>query len=105
MYIHIFVFHRRRGLVSKRVSSAGVRSSATIPCHVVRKAVAPVRASSKEVVTGVVFEPFEAVQGELAVVDKAPVSESYARVDYTPECEAAVNEQVWGITDLFQIAV
>lgn len=40
------------------------------------------------------FEPFEAVQSELAVVDKAPLSESYGRVDYTAECEAAVNEQI-----------
>jgi len=51
------------------------------------------RAASTEL-TGVVFQPFDAVQSELAVVDKAPVSVSYARVDYHPECEAAVNEQI-----------
>lgn len=44
--------------------------------------------------TGVVFEPFSAVQGELAVVDKAPVSQSYARTEFHPECEAAINEQI-----------
>jgi len=42
----------------------------------------------------VVFEPFSAVQSQLAVVDKAPVSESYARLDFHPECEAAINEQI-----------
>ena len=44
--------------------------------------------------TGVVFEPFTAVKSELAVVDRAPTSESYARVDFHPECEAAINEQI-----------
>jgi hypothetical protein len=42
----------------------------------------------------VVFEPFTAVKYELAVVDRAPTSESYARVDFHPECEAAINEQI-----------
>ncbi|KAG7668945.1 hypothetical protein Ndes2526B_g00661 [Nannochloris sp. 'desiccata'] len=51
------------------------------------------RATSTEL-TGVVFQPFDAVQSELAVVDKAPVSASYARVDFHPECEAAINEQI-----------
>lgn len=44
-------------------------------------------ASQTPAVTGVVFQPFDAVQGELAAVDKAPVSVSYARVDFHPECE------------------
>ncbi|WPT12283.1 hypothetical protein PSENEW3n2_00003941 [Picochlorum sp. SENEW3] len=44
--------------------------------------------------TGVVFEPFSAVESELAVVDKAPLNESYARTDFHPECEAAINEQI-----------
>ena len=52
-------------------------------------------ANAKEAsATGVVFEPFNAVKGELAVVDKSPLSESYARVDFHPECEAAINEQI-----------
>ena len=50
--------------------------------------------ATKTEVTGVVFQPFDAVQSELAVVDKAPINTSYARVDYAPECEAAVNEQI-----------
>ena len=35
-----------------------------------------------------------APQSELAVVERAPTSESYARVDFHPECEAAINEQI-----------
>jgi hypothetical protein len=46
-------------------------------------------ASQTPAVTGVVFQPFDAVQGELAAVDKAPVSVSYARVDFHPECEVS----------------
>lgn len=45
-------------------------------------------------VTGMVFQPFSEVQNELSTVTKAPGTESYARVDYQPECEAAVNEQI-----------
>jgi hypothetical protein len=45
-------------------------------------------------VTGVVFEPFAAVQPELAVVERAATSDSYARVDFHAECEAAINEQI-----------
>lgn len=53
------------------------------------------RAETKEAgVTGVVFEPFTAVQPELAVVERAPTNESYARVDFHAECEAAINEQI-----------
>ena len=44
--------------------------------------------------TGVVFEPFTAIKSELAVVDAAPTSESYARTDFHAECEAAINEQI-----------
>ena len=34
------------------------------------------------------------VTGELTAVSEAPPSESYARLGYHPECEAAVNEQI-----------
>jgi ferritin heavy chain len=44
--------------------------------------------------TGITFEPFQAVAGELAVVARAPVSASYARTDFHEECEAAINEQI-----------
>ena len=52
------------------------------------------RASKQAEVTGVVFEPFTAVQSELQLVDKSPVSVSYARTDFHSECEAAINEQI-----------
>ncbi|KAJ9506170.1 hypothetical protein QJQ45_016505 [Haematococcus lacustris] len=49
----------------------------------------------KEAITGVVFEPFTAVKAELATVEKADaVTDSFARVNFHPECEAAVNEQI-----------
>jgi len=34
------------------------------------------------------------LQSELAVVDRAPTTDSYARVDFHAECEAAINEQI-----------
>ena len=34
------------------------------------------------------------VKPELVHVSAAPVSESYARLDYHEECEAGVNEQI-----------
>ena len=34
------------------------------------------------------------VKGELVGVSEAPFNVSYARLDYHPECEAAVNEQI-----------
>jgi ferritin heavy chain len=40
------------------------------------------------------FEPFQEVKPELVHVSAAPVSESYARLDYHEECEAGVNEQI-----------
>ncbi|GBF95523.1 chloroplast precursor [Raphidocelis subcapitata] len=45
--------------------------------------------------TGVVFQPFSAVQSELATVDRTKEAvESFARVSFTPACEAALNEQI-----------
>ncbi|XP_010264554.1 PREDICTED: ferritin-3, chloroplastic [Nelumbo nucifera] len=43
--------------------------------------------------TGVVFQPFEEVKKELALVPSA-LQESLARQKYTDECEAAINEQI-----------
>ena len=45
-------------------------------------------------ISGVVFEPFSAVESELATTQKAPSSSSYGRTDFHPECEAAINEQI-----------
>ena len=56
------------------------------------------KAVSSQQITGVVFEPFQEVQHELAVVDKTDSVESYARVDFHPNCEAAINEQIKWVT-------
>nr|ABR23157.1 ferritin [Ulva fasciata] len=53
-----------------------------------------VRAKAAQEVTGMVFQPFSEVQSELSTVNDAPVTQSYARVDYHPSCEAAMNEQI-----------
>lgn len=53
-----------------------------------------VRAKAAQEVTGMVFQPFSEVQSELSTVNDAPVTQSYARVDYDPKCEAAINEQI-----------
>ncbi len=45
-------------------------------------------------ISGVVFEPFSAVESELATTQKASSSSSYGRTDFHPECEAAINEQI-----------
>lgn len=47
-----------------------------------------------EELTGLVFRPFQEVEEDLAMVKDAPVSQSYARVAYTEDCEAAMNEQI-----------
>jgi hypothetical protein len=50
--------------------------------------------ATDEQVTGLVFEPFQAVRDDLAVVEGTPSSMSFARVGFAPECEAAINEQI-----------
>ncbi|WVZ54955.1 hypothetical protein U9M48_005680 [Paspalum notatum var. saurae] len=45
------------------------------------------------VLSGVVFQPFEELKGELALVPQAP-EQSLARHKYVDECEAAINEQI-----------
>ncbi|KAL6755885.1 pre-apoferritin [Haematococcus lacustris] len=77
--------------------SQALVKSCIIPCSkpYTRRCVAVYVAEVKEAVTGVVFEPFTAVKAELATVDKAnTVTESLARVNFHPECEAAINEQI-----------
>ena len=51
-----------------------------------------VRASTQPL-SGVVFEPFVEVKKELDLVPSSPQL-SLARHLYSPECEAAVNEQI-----------
>eukprot|EP00887_Chlorella_sp_A99_P002977 scaffold24.g2977.t1 len=46
-----------------------------------------------EVIGGLVFDTQE-IKGELATVERTGVDQSYARVDFHEECEAAINEQI-----------
>jgi ferritin heavy chain len=53
------------------------------------------RAANPEARTEVVFEPFQAVKGELTTVENLDnTHQSFARLDYHEECEAAINEQI-----------
>lgn len=47
----------------------------------------------KEVLSGVVFQPFEELKGELSLVPQAK-DQSLARQKFVDECEAAINEQI-----------
>ncbi|KAJ8426075.1 hypothetical protein Cgig2_021035 [Carnegiea gigantea] len=49
--------------------------------------------SNSRPLTGVIFEPFEEVKKELAMVPTVP-HVSLARQNYADECEAAINEQI-----------
>ncbi|KAF8102022.1 hypothetical protein N665_0201s0313 [Sinapis alba] len=51
------------------------------------------KATTTQTLSGVVFEPFEEVKKELDLVPSSPQL-SLARHMYSPECEAAVNEQI-----------
>lgn len=44
-------------------------------------------------ITGVVFQPFEELKRELALVPSMP-DQSLARQKYSNECESALNEQI-----------
>ncbi|OAY74400.1 Ferritin-3, chloroplastic [Ananas comosus] len=49
--------------------------------------------SSNRAITGVLFEPFEELKSELALVPQA-LDQSLARHKYADDCEAAINEQI-----------
>lgn len=62
------------------------------PSHNARAAA---RRTAPKEVTGIVFQPFTEVQTELATVDKTDSAlQSFARCDFHPACEAAINEQI-----------
>jgi len=63
----------------------GVPPSAGAACRAAGK--------GKEVLSGVVFQPFEEIKGELALVPQTP-DKSLARQKFVDECEAALNEQI-----------
>ncbi|KAL6630675.1 hypothetical protein ACP70R_028526 [Stipagrostis hirtigluma subsp. patula] len=50
-------------------------------------------AKGKEVLSGVVFQPFEEIKGELSLVPQT-ADQSLARHKFVDECEAAINEQI-----------
>jgi hypothetical protein len=50
-------------------------------------------AKGKEVLSGVIFQPFEELKGELSLVPQKP-DQSLARHKYVEPCEAAINEQI-----------
>jgi len=63
----------------------GVSPSAAAACWAAGK--------GKEVLSGVVFQPFEEIKGELALVPQTP-DKSLARQKFVDECEAALNQQI-----------
>ncbi|XP_066336533.1 ferritin-1, chloroplastic-like [Miscanthus floridulus] len=63
----------------------GVPPSAGAACRAAGK--------GKEVLSGVVFQPFEEIKAELALVPQTP-DKSLARQKFVDECEAALNEQI-----------
>jgi ferritin heavy chain len=50
-------------------------------------------AKGKEVLSGVVFQPFEELKGDLSLVPQKP-DQSLTRHKYIDECEAAINQQI-----------
>jgi ferritin heavy chain len=51
------------------------------------------QAKGKEVLSGVMFQPFEELKGELSLVPQGK-DQSLARHKFVDECEAALNEQI-----------
>lgn len=76
-----------RGCVAQRRQRSSPRGA-------VKTRATPEQQQQQMTTTGVVFEPFSAVESELATVTEAPVTSSYGRTDYHAECEAAINEQI-----------
>lgn len=86
--------------VASRQASSSHAAAAVKPvtvCRHSRSRVVAARAGGDETVqlTGVVFQPFSEVKGELALVDKTNAQvQSFARVSFQDKCEAAINEQI-----------
>ncbi|CAD6255244.1 unnamed protein product [Miscanthus lutarioriparius] len=82
-----------------QLSGAGI-TPATVRVSAPRGGVSPSAAAAcraagkgKEVLSGVVFQPFEEIKGELALVPQTP-DKSLARQKFVDDCEAALNEQI-----------
>jgi ferritin heavy chain len=74
-------------------------AAAAFPASV-RVAACRAAAKGKEVLSGVVFQPFEELKGELSLVPQNP-DQSLARHKYVDDCEAAINEQIKSVHRLF----
>uniref|UniRef100_A0A0E0BMN3 Ferritin n=1 Tax=Oryza glumipatula TaxID=40148 RepID=A0A0E0BMN3_9ORYZ len=76
-------------------AAASTPASVWLPVPRGAGAVAVCRAAGKgkEVLSGVVFQPFEELKGELSLVPQAK-DQSLARQKFVDECEAAINEQI-----------
>ncbi|KAG8089306.1 hypothetical protein GUJ93_ZPchr0011g27445 [Zizania palustris] len=88
------------GVPAAQISGA---AAAAVPCSVrvpasrgLPSSAAVCRAAAgkgKEVLSGVVFQPFEELKGELSLVPQAK-DQSLARQRFLDDCEAAINEQI-----------
>ena len=76
-------------------AAASTPASVWLPVPRGAGAVAVCRAAGKgkEVLSGVVFQPFEELKGELSLVPQAK-DQSLARQKFVDECEAAISEQI-----------
>eukprot|EP00798_Chlamydomonas_sp_ICE-L_P006548 gene6548-3199_t len=84
-------------LIASRTNVASLRGSMMRPMakSAAKRVVPRAATDTAETVSGVIFEPMSAVKAELATVDKTDmISTSFARVDFNPACEAAINEQI-----------
>jgi ferritin heavy chain len=82
------------------VASANQRPAASAFPASVRVAACRAAPKGKEVLSGVVFQPFEELKGELSLVPQKP-DQSLARHKYVDDCEAAINEQIKSVLRLF----
>ena len=56
--------------------------------------------TNNQPLTGILFEPFEEVKKELMLVPSAPQA-SLARHKFVDDCEAAINEQIKFVSQIF----
>ncbi|PUZ43386.1 hypothetical protein GQ55_8G004700 [Panicum hallii var. hallii] len=68
-------------------------ASVRVPAPRVSPSACRAAGKGKEVLSGVVFQPFEEIKGELSLVPQA-TDKSLARQKFVDECEAAINEQI-----------
>eukprot|EP00210_Caulerpa_lentillifera_P001434 g1376.t1 len=95
---HIITHSQFRRRLSKTVPTVKRLSSIAPPSvklYHPRRSKLPRCAAAPDKLTGIVFEPCNEAQVELATIDKTNNEfDSMARSGFTPECEAALNEQI-----------